>query len=407
MLIVDDEAGMKSLAIAAAALIWLAAACTPDPAATTCQTSTDCPSGFSCDPRSHLCSRTVDASVADAAVVDAAVVDAARADTTAADHGPRDQVIDRLANDAGSLDQSRFDATALDAAVRDVRVDSASADGYPDARVDAGADATIDAGGIDLAPADAGHPCEPSPCAPGAICYEPTPETFQCLCPGVECNGICYPSGRCCGDSDCTAPGTTCNSHLCSGSVIFRRALDGYDGVADTWIASWYPTMTNGHAPAIEIRPVDVYAPLFRFEVNTIPQNSLVTRAVLALNCYSRSNTNWMDVSVYQVLRPWDEGTTSWNQAQVSDDWAAAGCNDSTTDRAASPVSTAHVAVEGVWHEFDVVDLVRIWVNTPDDNHGLILKAMASQGQVDYWFHSSEHPTADLRPTLTVDYVAP
>jgi len=58
-----------------------------------------------------------------------------------------------------------------------------------------------------------------------------------------------------------------------------------------------------------------------------------------------------------------------------------------------------------VW---DVTAMVREWMSSPASNFGLLVNSDASKGADRYrFFASMEHPTAPLRPYLSITYTLP
>ena len=61
------------------------------------------------------------------------------------------------------------------------------------------------------------------------------------------------------------------------------------------------------------------------------------------------------------------------------------------------------------WYSFVVTPLVRLWLNDPASNFGMIVLAQPgdSQSNVEAEFISSEHNLNELRPRLVITYTAP
>lgn len=188
-------------------------------------------------------------------------------------------------------------------------------------------------------------------------------------------------------------------------TVILQQGQNGYYGTSDTYLDQWGVTTNYGNDMNLVVRSADIRAALLRFEVSAIPRNAVVHSATLSLYA-DRDAVNPIVAQVYGVLREWNENAATWQRANYGVDWGVPGCNDTTTDRAGTPVASVTLAGEHIWYHFDVTALVRQHVVDPFSNRGFILKA---EGNVsaECSFASSEHPWGlSWRPKLTITYSA-
>ncbi|MGQ9567272.1 MAG: DNRLRE domain-containing protein [Anaerolineae bacterium] len=171
----------------------------------------------------------------------------------------------------------------------------------------------------------------------------------------------------------------------------------------DAYISLWYPTSNFGTNSLLGIRPEDVSAALFQFDLAPLPPGAQVLSATLELWAQRQSNIHTLTASAYQVLRPWDEGSVTWYQATASTPWQTAGCNG-PSDRSQTPTASQLLDGSSRWYAWDVTPLVQGWVQG-QPNHGLILKA-SGKVSVQYDFASREWPDPAYRPRLVVRYTA-
>jgi len=222
-------------------------------------------------------------------------------------------------------------------------------------------------------------------------------------------------------------------------TITFQQGLDGYSGVADTWVSSndWDTppqyTVNYGQNEALQLDRDGGDNPLLRFDLSSIPANSDVISATLYLynstgscNDGACSTPHIRRVQLYRVLRDWDEGNQVASPIDASGKHGATGdyafryyAGEGTdvawgargmaggTDYASAAESSADV-VDAGWYAWDVSALVRAWVRGEQPNYGLVLRdATGWEEENTDWrhFHSSQY-AADpaLRPELIVTY---
>ena len=190
-------------------------------------------------------------------------------------------------------------------------------------------------------------------------------------------------------------------------SVTLQPGVAGYAGVDDATLSSWNGgDETMGSTTRLSIRPFDVWAGVLRFDLaGAIPPGALIQSATLDLNVVSRSNSsNWADVGVFALLRPWDESRVSWNRASSAVAWTIPGANGIGSDRSDVMLDEQRLDQVAVWESFDVTSAVRNWVSGASPNNGVILKGGDGSGNVSYDFASSEYFDVALRPRLTIRF---
>jgi hypothetical protein len=187
--------------------------------------------------------------------------------------------------------------------------------------------------------------------------------------------------------------------------VTFQRGvgpIPGFAGVYDTFISNFGDTTTNyGISPTLELRANDVRAALLRFDLSNLPPTANIVQAQLSVHVDYKTNDFTMPVSLYRVLRPWDEMQATWLLASTGVPWGSPGAN-AASDRATTAIASVTMASANEWYDFDVTSLAQTWFATPSENKGVILKA-GSGNNVAYGLRSSEYFAAPTyRPKLTI-----
>ena len=188
--------------------------------------------------------------------------------------------------------------------------------------------------------------------------------------------------------------------------LTLQQGVMGYLGTRDTYITSFTPAGSFSLQANLIVKNDNTYLGLLRFDLGSVPPGSTLNSATLRLCAYNRDKSGALDLQVYRLLRPWVDAQATWNRAALDSPWAAAGANDTTTDRAADPVSVQTVAALNTWYEFDVSALVRDWIAAPGSNRGVALRALGSVS-LSYHLASGNHSTISVRPQLVIDYTAP
>ena len=183
----------------------------------------------------------------------------------------------------------------------------------------------------------------------------------------------------------------------------------GYTGTADVSITiqdeqqqgqetSNYHRQTELHADGFPVRQSSLMH--FQLDGGQIPTGSIITGANLE---FSITNESYTGFSVYEVLRPWDEGQATYLKATDNQSWAVPGAAGVGVDRSAVPFArfghfdAGAVAVIGVTDAG--VDLVRKWLTGAEPNNGLIVQDYDSWDKMSWY--SVEGAQA---PVLVVSY---
>ena len=193
-------------------------------------------------------------------------------------------------------------------------------------------------------------------------------------------------------------------------TLVLQPGIEGYDGVVDTHINSWNPETNYASVDRLWLRQADSpahrMAPLILFDLSGLPVDAHIVEAKLSLWTLSRSNTNTATVDVYRLNRHWEVEQATWLLATSSQPWSAPGANAFPDDRSSFPYDTVEVDELQQWYDWTITALAQEWVQNPEGNNGMILKAFAVP-KVQYNFASSEYHNPTARPKLTILYWTP
>ena len=188
-----------------------------------------------------------------------------------------------------------------------------------------------------------------------------------------------------------------------AGTIILRQGLNGYQGVADTYIAQYAPDDNYAWRPYMIVRSTGAWRSLVRFDLSVLPAGAIVDSATLILHTDEtqdppdRSTT----IDLFAIRRHWEVNQVTWNRATSTTPWYSAGC-DSSADRDLSPFASKVIDKTKTSYSIDVTEAVRNWVADPGSNEGFII---ISRGPtVSYGFYTSEWAVEAQRPTLVITY---
>lgn len=165
--------------------------------------------------------------------------------------------------------------------------------------------------------------------------------------------------------------------------------------------------------------------PLIQFELPTVPVGMSVTSAQLKLKVqqYTYIDVNDgsaavpHDFAIHQVLSPWSETTSSWNEASTGVDWSSPGMS-AGADYNAAALDTVTITKtdEGAYVAWDITSLYLDWLAGSQANHGLTIIGPAGNPLLDanggdttdgvLRFYNSEYANDSVRPLLTLNYAA-
>jgi hypothetical protein len=188
-------------------------------------------------------------------------------------------------------------------------------------------------------------------------------------------------------------------------TVTLQVGSNGYTGSEDTQIYIYEPTDNYCSADLIEVGERRRYVGLLLFDVSSVPANAVVVRATLQL--YAGGGGGEIPIDAFRVIRSVKPCEATWNQAQNGNPWGTAGCENTTTDRDAVPLSSVTTIGIGEWYGFDITSAVQDWVEGSMANNGVALQQGLPASLESYYFASAQHSNVSLRPRLEITYRVP
>lgn len=188
-----------------------------------------------------------------------------------------------------------------------------------------------------------------------------------------------------------------------SSTVILRRALSGYSGVADTYLSSYHKTSNFGSSSRMDFDK-SYYAPLLKFAVfasegGPVPDGATIESAKLRIYKGNYDNV----IALHALLVPWVESEATWNRPRIGAAWASAGAGGAGTDYATAADATVAATWAAGWIEFDVSDRLNR-IATGSSNHGWRLVSVSGNGNRKE-LRSSEYSSDPMfRPTLELTW---
>jgi hypothetical protein len=190
-------------------------------------------------------------------------------------------------------------------------------------------------------------------------------------------------------------------------TVVLRRGLDGYAGVAETYLSTYHQNTVFGASVSMQDQSAN-YSILMRFAIfqsegGPVPDGATIQSARLSI--YKASSYD-MNYGVYRMLKPWPESSATWNVGMPGVPWSVAGANGAGSDFAAAADATAAIGFSAGWLTFDLTSAVQQMSGTvPLVNHGWRVKGITGNAANLKKFHTSEY-AADpaLRPRLEVSF---
>jgi len=184
---------------------------------------------------------------------------------------------------------------------------------------------------------------------------------------------------------------------------------DATDGI-DNLLHSINTTTNYGTLDTLAIGenntgPLLVWRTLIKFSLTALPENSVISSATLSLCATLDRSSNARTFRVYRQKRAWVETQSTWDIYSTGNNWSTAGGFHVDDCEQTDIGSRAFTATETL-NEFKDFTLTPTTKAALDLGNGWLLKA---DTEVDdgYYFASSDHATASLRPKLVVVYSLP
>ncbi|MCA9185764.1 MAG: lamin tail domain-containing protein [Pirellulaceae bacterium] len=188
-----------------------------------------------------------------------------------------------------------------------------------------------------------------------------------------------------------------------SQTLTLREGV-GHSGMIDAEIRSVTPDDNNGLTDtSLEVDGQDAggeLSVLLKWGAFSLPAGSQLIGASFTLNVTNPGN----NYSVYQLLRPWNEGDVTWNNATAGQAWASAGATGPSDRGTLMGTFSGEAGVNTTTFSTAGLSVVRGWLQNPANNFGLIITNPGnSTDGAD--FDSSEVTLGANRPALTLVYI--
>lgn len=195
-----------------------------------------------------------------------------------------------------------------------------------------------------------------------------------------------------------------------SATVTLSPAADTYLNL-DAGVNSTEPTLNTYTWPANRI----ANTVLMKFNLSGIPAGAIIESATLNLSLVEADTEaeSTYTVAVHKMTNKNPDLTRANGYTYDGvNGWTANACCDSNIPLAQADISSAHdtKAIDKVLgrKSWNITIMAQQWVNTPLTNYGLLLNSDPTKGADRYrTFASMEHPTASLRPSLSITYRMP
>lgn len=163
------------------------------------------------------------------------------------------------------------------------------------------------------------------------------------------------------------------------------------NSMADAIVGSFQPNANYGNTPGMDVshndNPHNESWGLIRFDLSSIPTNSVIDSATLKLQVGICGGPGPTMLSASQATNPWDEMTVTWaNKPSYS-----------------GGVPKSSLCTLPSTHSLDVKEIVKKWVNYSEKNYGLVIHGSDS-GSWDFGFCTKENSNFQLRPQLDIAY---
>ncbi len=177
--------------------------------------------------------------------------------------------------------------------------------------------------------------------------------------------------------------------------VAFHPGVDGYDGIVDSTLDSWHPDQRYGDSQDLILYSRNAFHLVMKFDIPDLGPDVRVLDAKVHIKFTNWNHENWTSyVRVYRLLRPWDEASVTWYNADASSRWTSSGANAIGKDRENRRVSLLTLDSLG-WKTFNLAnDVATDMYEHPERNYGLIFRAEEGSA-VAYHLASSEAGSAD------------
>lgn len=174
--------------------------------------------------------------------------------------------------------------------------------------------------------------------------------------------------------------------------IAARPGVNGYNGITDTTLNSWPGNESKNFGPAttMAIRGDLQWHLAFKFVPPALPPGAKALKARVHMTVISRNNKGTTTAKMYRLLRPWDENSATWNNANTTTPWAIRGANAVGVDRGNTVLSSTTLGLDNGEVVWEITpDVIADLYANPGQNHGFLFRG-EDGANVLYNLHSSE-----------------
>ena len=186
-------------------------------------------------------------------------------------------------------------------------------------------------------------------------------------------------------------------------TLVLQQGTGGYSGASDTYLYQYAPTSNYDQVGLLQVTGKKTHVSLLRFDLSAIPAGTVVDSAWLEVYASGWGGTD-ITLDAFRILREMQPSEATWNQARAASPWAGPGCNAAPQDRSDVPEVTITTSSIYRWYSLDVTALARDWASGNLANNGVLLRAASTTTSGTFYFASSQHSSASLRPRLVLTY---
>ena len=163
---------------------------------------------------------------------------------------------------------------------------------------------------------------------------------------------------------------------------------------------------------------------ILQFDLSEIPQGSQIESVQLKLYMNRSASSAVIDIELYEVLKSWGEGTSDGTEGGRGEGrggdatdgdatWEHTVYPDQTWDNAGGDFGDVIISTAAVddtsgtytWESTpELVALVQKWLDSPEENHGLIVRGDEVTSGSAKRFSSRQNDNVDERPVLNVEF---
>jgi len=171
------------------------------------------------------------------------------------------------------------------------------------------------------------------------------------------------------------------------------------NSVQETYIQLGSPTTSSGSSGSMVIdrESGDLQRALVQFDVSSIPAGATIQSATIKLEATDVGGL--LSVDAYQILENWTEGSATWNESSSGNNWSVSGGAFNATALDSILTDTAGQ------HRFDITSLAQAWVNSTQQNHGVMIASPDGGGNRTITYDSGD--TGGSAPVLEIIWSLP